>query len=432
MKPFIISLFLAVLLCACSLSEKPDVTQFTLYSNSSLYQMIDSLERAYSIQVEQCGLIGKSLTARENEFTEQEQLRIAQADMEGFAEGAALGALLGGMYGSTVPAIGTAAGGVSGAVALGVAYAAVWSANAANAIRDERQEELSVENLYLIDSDNPIKNQSNMTFWFDNSIRGANAGFYHNYCLSQIYNQMGYDFWEQSLENIVDNVFDVFNQTPQVDIDFFNEVHMCARENIITMYDEDTIYNIYDAEELVHVYIRDFIVLPDNHRVQFTNDFMSIVNDILPDTTQIYTINGAISTFIYSWYLWNLNLPDKFQNQYICLNLSNNFECVSLTTPADFWQYNVMNPQYGFVAIPIVQGEDLIALVIYDEMFNLNLIDNSRIRYVEEVCYLYIFSNEELYVIDSQTNTRYTFPAGEYEMKKFRDGYLVVRNIEEI
>ena len=412
-------LFAAMLLCACSNDALQDVV--VQNDTSELFCRLDSLTQHYVKSRNDSRPLRRQ--SDDKEFTKEEKTKIAKADMEGFAIGAGLigsaGALVGAAAGGP---IGAAIGGVSAGTVAGAAYAAVWSKNAANEILADRAEALAVDDIYKIDPFKPLIEDTIPGGWLDFDIKGANAGFLHNYALSRTYGTYSEDFFELGVSETADNVLTTLEG--ELPDSIIEDARVLIYENIAN--DFNNLYgNTSEAEsdEIIQYYFNSLEEVADGNRFAFTEEFMRLVSEYCHDEERIFFVNGCISVYNYSCHLWNLNVPDPIQNRYLCYDkIAHSFVTLCSSSP-DFIDYITAKETYSLIFVPKIRNNRIIALFAFDSQNVLNTVHNA---YVNGQDPIYFQTHGNPIVTFHDEDRTYDCPEGLYEFQRFREGYVVL------
>lgn len=367
-----------------------------------------------------------------SDLTSEEKLRVAKADMEGFAVGAALGGAAGGAIGSICPGIGSVAGGLAGGAAVGAAYAAVWSKEEANAIRSERDEVVSLQDLYAIDNEHPINDYSDSYPWYNLSIKWANIGLLHNYVLSSIYNQDTAVFFNMTKAETIDEIFSTFFYPFEDGENDYYDLYNLAINNIYVEYDRRHSTNsTNEIDEVITFYFAEIVEIPEDSLFAYTEEFMAIVDQELEmiDSDRLLLINGCLSTFIYSRGLWNLNVPNRNCGKYIFFDVEN-----------DDWYYVETPEMQTLYSTQISRGDSILVFVprirnnILNTLFLFDYGHASQLSYVQGNNHIinvngsYVMVLDEDYDIEIPCTPNVYIPSGEYVLQEFEDGYFIAIN----
>lgn len=429
------TLFFVVVLgiCSCNYNKDAELKEYANnQSEERIRQRLYALGEKYENKVLLCQgenpIIPRRKTEGPTELTSEEKLRVAKADMEGFAMGAALGGAIGGAVGSIVPAAGNGVGIFVGGAAAGAAYAAVWSKNEANAIKEEKEGgQDAISDLYLLDFNDPIVDFACSNLYFDSTIMYANVGFLHNVILSEFYCQDTMNFF---CENDVEMVDFIFNNiyTPlhgcEVDHSFlYTEVSTNVSDDYLNSSGNDI---SIDYDEMVQIYLGEIEHLPEYLWLSYTREFMQIIDEELRgiDEQRVLIINGCISTFLYSRCFWNTNIPSYCVGTCLIYNLQEGtWDTANLETINDLYLDFITNGTEFLILVPRYSNGQLESMFVFDDLSTIDKLQD--VQYLirsESDIYIYCPSDEDLDVPNANSTT---IPAGTYILQRFDYGYFI-------
>lgn len=419
-------LFVCVItLCACTISNEINNKSLSKeQTETELYQHLLALKQKYVTKNQQAERVIRYAQASDDELTDTEKLRVAKADSEGFAVGFAVGAVTGGAVGTLVtPGVGTAIGTLSGGAAIGAAYAAIWSANEANTIRDERKEIMVLDDLYRLNTDNPINDLSNSSIIFDDSICGANIGFIHNAIILSLYFQDQDVFFSLSNEEIAYYVFEDYFRPYAGYEDEYYDMYMQVCNGIENDYhlNDDNVF-VY-PDDIIEFYFEELQSIPSGSWTSYTEDFMRIVDQELEDDNErIFLVNGTISTFIYSSFLWNLNIPSPYSGKYLMLDVTNGDWSGLLTCNIEEQFQSMLTDPRELIYVPVISNRNIIALFVFDEISTLDVLPTNEYIILDGESMLLNVPQEISMNLGGQD---IFIPTGQYEFQRFNDGYFI-------
>ena len=355
------------------------------------------------------------------ELKKEEKLEVAKEDMEGFAIGGGIGIALGGIIGSVggVPLAAIGAG--AGALIGGIPYAVVWSIVAAKEKKENPNENISsLDDIIKIRHDFSMIDYRCKEPLFSENIIGANVGFLHNYILSSLYHRNKDTFWDWSNEQIIDSTFVVLAE-------YYNSIQISDLSHLISndLYYSNEYIPLHNYVELYFEYLND---VSESNWINFSEDFMNVINTQLSDENEIMLINGSISTFIYSYHLWNFNLPDIYVSDYICYRNNGNFCHIRFN---DSFRYNLECHIYSnnckLHFIPVIKDSVISSLYIFDEISPIYY-SLSYLPYIYKIDSTYYLTNDNYNIFVFDNNNQFYFPIGIYELKRFGGGYIIFPN----
>ena len=387
------------------------------------------------------------------EFGESRDEKVSKADAEGFAIGGGIGGVLGGAVGTLVGAavgsltgpeavpigavIGGAAGALTAGVIAGTIYAVIWSKEKAKSIQEEQQNgsnggTMVSYNPNDLDCNNPINNLLQDFLLFNDSIAYSNIGFIHNYVISSSYDAYGSLLFDVSIQSIVDYTFDnIIAPAEGMESQFFmlRDLVYDNIENDYTNYadmDRTDIESNYD--EVVSFYFENIPSIPESRWRAYTEDYMRIVDEELSlcDSNRVMLINGCLSTFIYSKYLWNFNAGNICSGKYIFFYPAEG-EWVWVEDSDIYSQYISLltNEIPCLIFVPKVENGILKSMTLYDELSLLDYVPETSQLYLDDgYLYLTLSGDEDV----SSLNSPLFIPSGTFEFQRFDKGYFIAIN----
>ena len=387
------------------------------------------------------------------EFGESRDEKVNKADAEGFAIGGGIGGVLGGAVGTLVGAavglftgpqsvptgalIGGAAGTLTAGVIAGTIYAVIWSKEKAKSIEEEQQEgsnggTMIAYNPNDLNSNNPINNFSQGPILFNDSIAYANIGFVHNYIISSSYNEFSTSLFDISESGILDYIFqNIIFPYEGMESEFFM-LHDYIYDNIENDYanyvdmERPDIESNYD--EVVSFYFENIPSIPESRWRAYTEDYMRIVDEELSlcDSNRVMLINGCLSTFIYSKYLWNFNAANISSGRYIFFYPEQ--ELWLWVEDSDIYSQYISfltNEIPCLIFVPQFEDGVLKSMTLYDELSLLDYANETSQLYLDEGN-LYLSLLEDVSVASSPFPL--FVPGGTFEFRRFNKGYFIVIN----
>lgn len=426
MKKFYISVICATLFCACNTKDNVQVYN-NVNDEPQINQLLYNLGQKYEVSTNKKGYYRapekESEKKSEYELTKEDKIRIAKADAEGLAVGAGVGGATGATIGSLCPGVGTAVGGLAGGSVFGVAYATLFSVNEKNEILAEHEND-DVAYPYSINTDTPINDFTDPSPLFDTNIRFANTGLVHNVIISQLYNQDPEHFLELTNSELIEFICNDFFYPIEGSEDDYSSLCDELRnidDDFISSHKDNISTNGYD--EFLQYYLEAIRDIPEKDWIAYSEDFMRIMSDYLEDEIRLITINGYISTFIYSKCLWNLNMPSEYSGNYLMLNVMN-----------ESWEYtqtynidNIYNTLAATgtpvtILVPFIQGNQLKSLFLFNNLSMINFIpENPVISYDSNTIEMHLTESVEIEIEDKL----FSIPSGEYTFSRFNEGYFV-------
>lgn len=398
-----------------------------VYNDARLYQRLDSLSEVYSSPPNSPSSVVRKKQTADTEFTKEQQNRISQADMAGYAIGYGMGVGTGCLIATVSPPAGVAIG-LTSAFALAEIFAVKWSSVEADKIREETKTKIVIEDLYKLDPYHPINDFSSITPWFDSTIPGASAGFLHNYFISVLYNEHPEDFFELSADQLTDGVVDLLLQGSYDDYKI-EEVRAFAYnylEQYLANWSSES--SIVASDEVILHYFQLLKDIPEENNIAFTGEYMRIVSQEISNEDRVTLINGCLSTYVYSLHLWNLNVPYLYQTDYLCQKKRNGeFITMACTDPYETVPLWLAANDFSMILTPVIREERIVALFVFDKWnpyFADSIINNRYVQMDGNIAYLNAIDNPA--IIFEKEGNRYVCPEGLYEFQEFEEGYVVL------
>ena len=434
----------AAMLCACNSNEPKEQQRTPEQAEAQMYQRLSALREKYGApastgSISNVNGIKRAKQGETDEFTKAERARIAEADAAGLLAGMGAGATTGAAIGTAAGPAGVAAAGAAGAVAGAVGGAALFSALKAEEIRGEHEENaeenaLAYNDIYMLDIDNPVNDFTMSDPFFDWSIRGANMGWAHNFLISAMYNEYKDEFFEMSTEQKVVHMFEEYIY-PNNDAEYY-----CWKDAYIYTLDNcEYEYNRWKenpsdfaTDEVILLFNEELKCVSDEYWFDYAQDYMRIVDQELGGWAddRVLIINGYISTFFYSYCLWNLNVPRQYSGKYLFFDLlKGTWE--SVMCEREYLDMIAMaDPGRKLVFIPRIREGQIVNLFLmdYHNESQLDCIKESEYIVGEgaDLSFTVPFEQQSLEFWNSNEELKDVFiPAGTYQLQRFAEGYFV-------
>lgn len=451
MNKHVFLLFLFFLLVACEnrefqVANQQDVKE----TNAKLRQRLSEISNRYKI-VSYNSVVRKTpLDERSHQSmtTTSANVQVAKSDMEGFAIGGGIGAILGGAGGTIGGAIvgahyafvgaglgavvGAAIGTFSGGVLFGIPYAVVWSIDKAKSMEEDVT--TIAQYPYSLDVYNPINDFSNCRVLFSEDISYSNVGMFHNYIISSLYNTSGTSLFEISKQDIISYIFNNVFCANEGSDDSYLSVYECVQHRIEDDFSEylssvDTYSCMND--EIIQLYFDNLEEIQEDRWLAYTQDFMRVIDEELSFTEneRVLQINGCLSTFMYSKYLWNTNAPNVQCGTYLVFNVEHeNWSFVMWNDNIfDRCQMMELQGEENLIFVPQIEEGVLRSLFLYDELTLSNVTLSECGQFYEDGNEIYLSISEDIQVALSDTSF-VTLPNGTHQFQRFDKGYFLVFN----
>lgn len=436
MKKILYCLAIIPFLLACQSNDVQyeKKNKMRMHSSDVLYDRLNELSETYannnpnpSYNTDQ---INELDPTRENNFS----ISIAKEDMTGYAIGAGVGGLIGGAAGGAggwllgnAPGavLGGALGTLFGAVVSAIPYSLVWSIAA---IQMSIDEPLEPEDLvYSIDYDNPIRDFSTGSVFFDSNISYANVGYLHNYVISEMYNSRC-SLFTMSQPDIVAYLFENVFEATSGHEDEYAQLYDRIYTNIESDYADAHGSNVLqEYDEYIDMYFDCLDRISECAWFNFTEDYMRIVDEELNgnDEERLMLINGSISTFFYSKSLWNTYAPSINSGTYIVFNIENgSWELLETDAICELYTHMLSAGNNILVFVPRIVNNELTALFLYDSISDLLYPQSFSNVIISDDSVTITSSVESLIEIGDSTNI--VLPIDTYSFQRIENGYVLI------
>lgn len=365
---------------ACS----QDVSVQDSQTETNISERLDSLDAVYGISR---WIPSKHYASNEDntELKQDNSLQIVSKDVDGFLDGASVGIAAGALVAIVSRTAGVAIGLSSGAI-LGITDAVIQSLAEAERLGGTNDGsggngndgdgnngedggnnggegvQKDVSNIYMLDFRDPI---FGISFLIDENIECANYGYYHNFIISNLYQNNGKEVFGWDMETITDSVIEQVTQLFRIQDQ--GNVSSLLQNYRSFFLEEKSSSKIFENEYIAR-YIENISVIP-NQSIEYTIEYMKIVQQECSEEEQLI-VNGAISTYLYSSNLWKSYFPSVNDGVYICYN--NHPFILSGVDSSETLNLLLCANDLSFVGVPVAINGHVEAICVFDELLGLN------------------------------------------------------------
>lgn len=437
---------LTVLFTSCNNNLPLNEIEENQLNTTTLDYRLDSLNQVYGIN--SLNIRHKPLdNATEKEDTEElkeskSKADISDADFDGFCSGAGVGGLAGGAVGTIVTGGGSVIGTAIGTL-IGMVTGGIIGAVAKSVIAVQKQEEQQMEqgedegvwrslipqnkDIYAIDLRDPISFYEDRDCLFNEQIIGSNMGFVHNYIISVLYRNNGYRLFQWSPDVLVDSIIYTYaNILDSKDL-YLEDILIISDEIINNVLIDDITHK---DDEYISYFIESYQALISENvcfekRRDYTEEYMDIIQQEIGDEEYVFLINGAISTYFYSYDLWQTYIPTQKSYRYICINENSDPYLFSSSEAYEHIITTIVyNGAISFAGVPVIRDNKIESIFVFDDLVPLNdVVWNDERNYIQDNTF-YIEEDIIFQYVDYYYQ-EFTIPAGTYQFDRFKGGYVV-------